>query len=177
MRLIVLLIIVDLIGVSVNAQELKKTKYWHNYIAPVLETNLLLKDKKIYVFQNEYPIMTIWHPEFIDTVFIDNGITKENWSIIYNVWRLNVVRTNSEWFKGITNEKKNTLLKRYNRMKIKKFEVIGVSPVFFISSTTYLVEITRYCFGICSLTTLYLMEYDKDTKSYQLKYSKNVNAS
>lgn len=174
MKFCFLLIALVAISLNLNAQDLKKTKQWENYIVPVLNTSNLFKTKEIYVFQGSYPVMGEWHPDSIDSILAINGITQENWKTVYNTWKLNAVRTNIEWFKGISKEKKISLLKRYEKMKIKKYEVVGVSPVFIISPTSYMVEITRYCFGMCSSTTLYLMEYNAISKLYELKYSKNV---
>lgn len=112
--------------------------------------------------------------DFYSVLLTNYKIDSIKWIEIWNTWHFNHA-DNSLFKKSISIERKDKLL-RSKRWKKHKIEILRVTYPIFLTKKDCIIEITRYCRGICSSSTVYFIEIKEDkTPLIKHKFRSRMN--
>lgn len=171
------LLLFTAVVISVNAQSSKKTIAWTAYIQPVLDSIYTPKEKKVIV-ADYFLIKERNGPSFDSILNADYGLSPEKWSEYWSFWKANnYYHPDWDWEKRLSSEERNKST-RSKKWRNGKIAVISVSKPIFLTETSYILEITEYCPGLCSITVLYFVDLDsRKSKRCTVKHRLEIGVS
>lgn len=152
---------------SLSQNGSKKTIVWDTYVQPLLDSISGLHNQKVII--NDFFLIKKQNGNDFDSIIKHfYGFTKQDWEKHWDVWSINN-KFYPDWKRSFSSEKRNKLTtsKRWYKKKIR---VISVSKLIFLTKNTYLIEFTEYCPGLCSMSYIYFVEYDENSKRCIIKH-------
>lgn len=170
------LILVILMFLNSNSFSFTRREF-NKYIQPIIEIEF--KEKKVYIYSCLRPLQEKQSDPFHSILLNNYGVNKNNWQSIWRGYRYNTV-IYGRWHKrGISPFKMNRILRRTNKKVMKDRDVvsntnkvvISYSAPMYISPirSDYIIELTSYCYGLCSYSYLYFIHYDRETNRIIIK--------
>lgn len=169
------LILVILMFLNINSFSFTR-KEFNKYIQPIIEIEF--KEKKVHIYSCLRPLQERQSDSFHSILLNNYDIDKNNWQSIWRSYRYNTV-IYGRWHKrGITPFKMNRILRKTNKKEMKEVDVVSYNKVvisysapMYISAirSDYIIELTSYCYGLCSYSYLYFVHYDRETNRIIIK--------
>lgn len=155
----------------------KSDVLYSKYLKPILEE--LEPANKYYLYQIPEEIGLRNGPSFDSILVYKYGIDSTMWKQKRQEYKLHQ-KLYCEWPYSIDKRKMNKLLRVTNsngqsQSKRSKISIFSASHIVFLTELEYIIQITQYCPGVCSVTRILFIEIIETENVIDVKINEMIN--